>query len=135
MSTNLLDRLDSLIETAGLEHEVSSLHGGSGNREFESSRGALEALRNARDILVQSEDPTSTRVVGHIVRNILHMRLFGFLPLPSSKGPEWLHIGDMNELQNGKSEHGIRVEHEVIDRIEGTRQQVLRAYLERKKRP
>lgn len=134
MSVDLLSRLDALIESADLEHQVACLHGGNGNREYESTRGVLEALRTARDNLAQSDNPTSARVVGHVVRNIVRSRLFGFLPLPSFKGPEWLHIGDMNEL-GGEQKHSIRVEYKAVDRIEGTRQEVLRAYLDRKKRP
>lgn len=134
MSTDFLSRLDAIVEVADLEHQVACLHGGSGNREYESSRGALEALRTARDTLAQSDDPTSARVVGNIVRNIVRPRLFGFLPLPSFKGPEWLHIGDMNELENGEQEHGIRVQREVVEQIEGTRAEVLRSFLERNKK-
>ena len=48
MSKDLIGRLDTLIEAADLEHQVARLDGGGGNREYESSRGALEALKNAR---------------------------------------------------------------------------------------
>jgi len=133
MSTNSLDRLDKLIESMELEHEVACLHGGNGNRDFESTSGALKALRNARDVLAQTEDPEEAQAVGHIVRKIVQTRLFGLIPIiPKIKGSEWLHIGDMSELKSGKRKNGIIIGWEVVDQIEGTREQILRTYLERK---
>lgn len=131
MSTDLLNRLDAIIEVAELEHAIVSQRAGSGNQEYECTHGALEALKITRNILKHPEDKTSERVIGYIINSTVHKKFLGILPLPPRKSREWLHIGNICEPTNTRHENGIYVEHEVVDQIEGTRAEILKAFLQR----
>ena len=118
-----VERIDRIIEATELEHKIISIDAGSGNREFERTNGALEALKKAREAITQEKDPTKIEVIGHVIRNIV--KICG-IPLPP--GPEWLHIGDMSELEQDRDND---VRYKVVDQIRGTRIQILKTFLDR----
>ncbi|MBT6068212.1 hypothetical protein HOG48_00485 [Candidatus Peregrinibacteria bacterium] len=125
-------RLDRLIETAELEHKVACLNGGGGNREFEASSGALQALKDARETLGSDEDPTLAEVEAHVVESVTRVKLLGMLTLLRGPKYKWLHIGDKSELKDAKPPlNGMRTEHEILESFRGTRIEVLRLFLEK----
>lgn len=133
MVTNeTIDRLDRLVETAKLEHEVARLNRGAeiGNREDEAS-GALMALKEAKEALTAETDPTLTKVEAHVVRNIIRMRLFGVLTFLKTRSLEWLHIGDRNELGTNRKNNLVHVEYEFLETLRGTRIEVLQQFLKK----
>ena len=118
------NRLSRLVTEAELTHEMAIYNGGgSGNREYESTQGAIDALTKAQETLRAKEDPTREKVKAQVVRNIT--KALGFIKI---KGFEWLHIGDESEI--AESANG---DYEIILRMEGTRIDLMRAFLESKK--
>jgi len=128
MNKESQDRLHRLEEEAKLEHKIAKLSGGSGNRQFEATLGALNTLERVRKVLGEADDETRKIFTGYFIRDILlHKLAWWTITTP---GAEYPYIGDLEELQKEK---GSDFKIEIFRELAGTRRAILEAFLQYKK--
>lgn len=130
-----IDELDELIAEARENHEKADKQClADGSRLWRSTYGAQETLRNARETLRKGLDDTRAKMTGYIYKHVFYKSI-GPLRIPSvlfnASRIEFLHIGDKTGLEPEKCDLITYRDHEIIKTLEGTRTEIMNAFLDK----
>ena len=130
-------RIDAFVEVAELEHTIAGLYGGDGNRDYERTLGALDALKDIQKALALEENPHEEIKIGYIIKITRYLMLLGLQISMPGEGDD-LHIGSKDGLQDQENELNrtsgpLKIRYEVIEEIEGTKAEILRAFIRYKR--